>query len=177
MPAEPLKGVSGRDQEFTRYVEARGAALLRTAVFLCAGDHSGAEDLVQGTLVRAYVAWHRVRDEGARDAYVRRILVRESYRRPTSAIPVLVEPRHLDAHGSVEDRLDLFPLLSALPHQQRAVVVLRYYEDLSEREIADALGCSPGSVKRHASRALAALRARLGAPVPLEGSAEHGSRN
>jgi RNA polymerase sigma-70 factor (sigma-E family) len=162
--------VSDRDQDFTRYVEARGGALLRTALFLCAGDRSGAEDLVQSTLVRAYVAWHRVRDEAARDGYVRRIMVRESYRRPARSLPVLGEQRLLDAHGPVEDRLDLFPLLAALPRQQRAVVVLRYYEDLSEREIADALGCSPGSVKRHASRALATLRGRL-APDPMRGDA------
>jgi RNA polymerase sigma-70 factor (sigma-E family) len=153
--------VSDRDGEFTRYVEARGGALLRTAVFLCVGDRSAAEDLVQTTLVRAYVAWHRVRDDGARDSYVRRIMVRESYRRPgTPASLPRTEPSTAP-HPAVDDRLDLFPLLAALPRQQRAVVVLRYYEDLSEREIADALGCSPGSVKRHASRALATLRGRL----------------
>ena len=135
--------MSGRDQEFTRYVEVRGGALLRTAMFLCAGDRSAAEDLVQSTLVRAYVAWHRVRDEGARDGYVRRIMVRESYRRADRSTPVLGEPGLVDPHGPVEDRLDLFPLLATLPRQQRAVVVLRYYEDLSERDIADALGCSP----------------------------------
>jgi RNA polymerase sigma factor (sigma-70 family) len=72
--------------------------------------------------------------------------------------------------------MDLFPLLAALPRQQRAVVVLRYYEDLSEREIADALGCSPGAVKRHASRALSALRTRLGDPHPSEGGADRGHR-
>jgi RNA polymerase sigma-70 factor (sigma-E family) len=167
--------VSDRDGEFTRYVEARGGALLRTAVFLCAGDRPGAEDLVQATLVRAYVAWNRVRDEGARDAYVRRIMVRESYRRPRGTTGVLTEaPGTPDPCGPVEDRLALFPLLAALPRQQRAVVVLRYYEDLSERDIADALGCSPGSVKRHASRALATLRARLGEPVALEGGVDRG---
>ena len=167
--------MSDRDQEFTRYVEARGGALLRTAVFLCAGDRASAEDLVQSTLVRAYVAWHRVRDETARNAYVRRIMVRESYRRSTTPAPAPVEAAGPDAHRAVDDRLDLFPLLAALPRQQRAVVVLRYYEDLSEREIADALGCSPGSVKRHASRALAALRGRL-ADVSIEGGADHGHR-
>jgi RNA polymerase sigma-70 factor (sigma-E family) len=151
--------VSDRDGEFTRYVEARGGALLRTAVFLCAGDRAAGEDLVQTTLVRAYVAWHRVRDEGARDGYVRRIMVRESWRRP--AAPVSGREQAVQPQRAIEDRLDLFPLLAALPRQQRAVVVLRYYEDLSEREIADALGCSPGSVKRHASRALATLRTRL----------------
>ena len=168
--------MSDRDAEFTRYVEARGAALLRTAVFLCAGDRSAAEDLVQSTLVRAYVAWHRVRHEAARDGYVRRIMVRESYRRPSSSRRILVEPEQPDAHGPVEDRLDLFPLLAALPRQQRAVVVLRYYEDLSERDIADALGCSPGTVKRHASRALATLRSRL-TDLSIEGGAEHGHRH
>ena len=178
MPGRPLfVGVSDRDREFTRYVEARGGALLRTAVFLCAGDRSGAEDLVQASLVRAYVAWHRVRDEGARDAYVRRIMVRESYRRRPATAILDERPRSLDPLGSVDDRVDLFPLLAALPRQQRAVVVLRYYEDLSEREIADALGCSPGSVKRHASRALATLRVRLGDPVPLEGGADLGHRS
>jgi RNA polymerase sigma-70 factor (sigma-E family) len=155
-------GVSSRDGEFTRYVEARGSALLRVAVFLCAGDRTGAEDLVQSTLVRAYVAWHRVRDETARDAYVRRIMVRESYRRTPSASPSSMSGRPVDGHHSVDDRLDLFALLAGLPRQQRAVIVLRYYEDLSERDIADALGCSTGSVKRHASRALSTLRARLG---------------
>jgi RNA polymerase sigma-70 factor (sigma-E family) len=166
--------VTDRDGEFTRYVEARGSALLRTAVFLCAGDRPAAEDLVQASLVRAYVAWHRVREESARDAYVRRIMVRESYRRPARSTPIVAEPGVLDAHGPVEDRLDLFRLLAELPRQQRAVVVLRYYEDLSERDIADALGCSPGSVKRHASRALGTLRSRLGEPVTLEGGVDRG---
>ena len=166
--------MSDRDRDFTRYVEARGGALLRTAMFLCVGDRSAAEDLVQSTLVRAYVAWHRVRDEDARDGYVRRIMVRESYRRPARTMPVLGEPGLHEPHGPVEDRLDLFPLLAALPHQQRAVVVLRYYEDLSERDIADALGCSPGSVKRHASRALGTLRSRLAdLPADVEQGADH----
>ncbi|MDX6374510.1 MAG: hypothetical protein QOD98_3498 [Nocardioidaceae bacterium] len=160
--------MSDRDGEFTRYVEARGGALLRTALFLCAGDRAAAEDLVQSTLVRAYVAWHRVRDERARDAYVRRIMVRESWRRPLGTVPARDQVVH--PHEMVEDRLDLFPLLAALPRQQRAVIVLRYYEDLSEREIADALGCSPGSVKRHSSRALATLRTRL-ASESVEGDA------
>jgi RNA polymerase sigma-70 factor (sigma-E family) len=162
--------VSDRDREFTRYVEARGGALLRTAMFLCAGDRSAAEDLVQTTLVRAYVAWHKVREEAARDGYVRRIMVRESWRRPAAAVLVRDRAEATQPQGAVDDRLDLFPLLAALPRQQRAVVVLRYYEDLSERDIADALGCSPGSVKRHASRALATLRSRL-APEPIEGEA------
>jgi RNA polymerase sigma-70 factor (sigma-E family) len=154
-----------RDEEFTRYVEARAAALLRTAVYLCAGDEAAAEDLMQTTLVKAYVAWHKLRDPEKRNAYVRQIMVRESYRRG----PGRARDRHHAAENpdrivpavDRDDHLSLMPHLAALPRQQRAVVVLRYYEDLSERQIADALGCSPGSVKRHASRALATLRARL----------------
>jgi RNA polymerase sigma-70 factor (sigma-E family) len=157
--------VAARQEEFTRYVEARSAALLRTAVFLCAGDRSAAEDLVQSTLVKAYVSWARVRDEQKRDVYVRRILVRESYRRgPARARDIAhgteVGDRPAPSHNH-DDHLSLFPELAALPRQQRAVVVLRYYEDLSEREIAEALGVSTGAVKSHASRALATLRARL----------------
>ncbi len=157
--------VAARQEEFTRYVEARSAGLLRTAVFLCAGDRSAAEDLVQSALVKAYVSWARVRDEQKRDAYVRRILVRESYRRgPAKARDVAHGPeigdRPAPSHNR-DDHLSLFPELAALPRQQRAVVVLRYYEDLSEREIAEALGVSTGAVKSHASRALATLRARL----------------
>jgi RNA polymerase sigma-70 factor (sigma-E family) len=154
-----------RDEEFTRYVEARSPALLRTAVYLCAGDEAAAEDLMQTTLVKAYVAWHKLRDSDKRNAYVRQIMVRESYRRGAGHAR---DRNHVsESHDRQvpavdrDDRLSLMPHLAALPRQQRAVVVLRYYEDLSERQIADALGCSPGTVKRHASRALATLRMRL----------------
>ncbi|HXH80132.1 SigE family RNA polymerase sigma factor [Nocardioides sp.] len=157
--------MTARDEEFTRYVETRSAALLRTAVFLCSGDSAAAEDLVQATLVKAYVHWSRVRDEHKRDAYVRKIMVRESYRRgPARAKDVahVAEIRdRASPAGDHDDHLSLFPQLAALPRQQRAVVVLRYYEDLSEQQIADALGCSTGSVKQHASRGLATLRERL----------------
>lgn len=154
-----------RDEQFTAYVEARSAALLRTATYLCAGDESAAHDLVQNTLVKAYLSWSKLRDPDKRDAYVRRILTRESYRRgPRHARDRNPLPELLDRQApqvDPDDQLALMPHLAALPHQQRAVVVLRYYEDLSERQIADALGCSAGSVKRHASRALTTLRRRL----------------
>lgn len=157
--------VTARDEEFTRYVQARSAALLRTAVFLCSGDRTAAEDLVQTTLVKAYVFWSRLHDEHKRDAYVRRIMVRESYRRGPARAKDVAHAAEIRDRPSPsrdhDDHLSLFPQLAALPRQQRAVVVLRYYEDLSERQIADALGCSTGSVKRHASRALATLRERL----------------
>jgi RNA polymerase sigma-70 factor (sigma-E family) len=156
---------ASRDEEFTRYVEARSPALLRTAVYLCAGDQAAADDLMQTTLVKAYVTWHKLQDPDKRNAYVRQIMVRESYRRgPGRARDRShVSETQERAVPAVErdDHLSLMPHLAALPRQQRAVVVLRYYEDLSERQIADALGCSPGSVKSHASRALATLRMRL----------------
>jgi DNA-directed RNA polymerase specialized sigma24 family protein len=77
--------VNDRDRAFTDYVHARGAIMLRTAVHLCAGDRSAAEDLVQNTLVKTYVSWHRLRDPALRDAYVRRIMVRLWCRRESTA--------------------------------------------------------------------------------------------
>ena len=154
-----------RDRAFTAFVHARGTTMLRTAVHLCAGDVAAAEDLVQNTLVRAYVSWHRVRDPGLRDAYVRTIMVRLAARPGRRPTPVPQVPEPPPASGGAEDgqaaREAIAPYLAALSPRQRAVVVLRYYEDLSEAEIAEALGCSPGTVKQHASRALAKLRARL----------------
>jgi RNA polymerase sigma-70 factor (sigma-E family) len=156
--------VDDRDRAFTEYVDARAATMLRTAVHLCAGDEAAAEDLVQNTLVRTYVSWRKVRDPGLRDAYVRRIMVRLASRPGRRPTPVerLPEPapRHSHEDGYAE-RDALNPYLAALSPRQRAVVVLRYYEDLNEREIAEALGCAPGTVKAHASRALATLRAQM----------------
>lgn len=153
-----------RDRAFTEYVDARAATMLRTAVHLCAGDTAAAEDLVQNTLVRTYVSWRKVRDPGLRDAYVRRIMVRLAARPSRRPTPVerLPEPApdRSHEHGYAE-RDAISSYLAVLPARQRAVVVLRYYEDLSEREIADVLGCAPGTVKAHASRALATLRAQL----------------
>ena len=153
-----------RDRAFTDYVHARAGVMLRTAVHLCAGDGAAAEDLVQNTLVRTYVSWNKIRDPGLRDAYVRRIMVRLASRPGRRPVPVerVPEPPPRDSHEiGYAERDALNPYLAALSPKQRAVVVLRYYDDLSEREIADALGCSPGAVKTHASRALATLRARL----------------
>ena len=131
-----------RDRAFTEYVHARSARMLRTAVHLCAGDTAAAQDLVQNTLVKTYVSWGKVRDPERRDAYVRRIMVRLASRpgrRPTPvehlpepAPSVSHEERHVE-HAAISE------LLAGLPPRQRAVIVLRYYDDLSERDIADAL--------------------------------------
>ena len=147
---------------FDDFVVMRSPRLLRTA-YLLTHDWALAEDLVQTALARAWEAWHRI--EGDPEPYVRRIIV-NSYaswwrRRWTGELPtgVLPERAHpADAHGGVDERDRLWRALRQLPRRQRAVLVLRYFEDMSEVEIADALGCSLGTVKSQASRALAKLR-------------------
>lgn len=160
-------GKAERDVAFTAFVESASPSLLRTA-WLLTGDHHAAHDLVQAALVRTYVAWPRVRSESAL-AYARRILVNERtdrWRRHGSevAVAALPEPSSssLATDGS-DDRDAVVRLLARLPEQQRRVVVLRYYVDLSEQAVADLLNVSVGTVKSTASRGLAALRAELAA--------------
>jgi RNA polymerase sigma-70 factor (sigma-E family) len=155
--------------EYVEFVRARSSALLRTACLLTAGDQQAAEDLVQSALAQAFVAWWRIREPAAREAYVRRILIRAAVRRTRrrawraeELVAEVPDDPVGDLSESVDQRLTVWPLLGALPARQRAVLVLRYYEELSEAQIADALGCSPGTVKSHASRALATLRSQLG---------------
>ncbi|MDR7254889.1 RNA polymerase sigma-70 factor (sigma-E family) [Nocardioides sp. BE266] len=152
-----------RDDDFVAFVDARSAALLRTARLLTAGDQHAAEDLLQTALEKAYVAWPRIQRKHAQEAYVRSIMTRAAIDRTrqrtrrgevvTDEVPDV--PVH---HAGPEDRDHVFALLRSLSPRQRAVMVLRYYDDLSEAQIAEALGCSTGSVKAHASRALAVLR-------------------
>jgi RNA polymerase sigma-70 factor (sigma-E family) len=151
---------------YEEYVAARWTALYRTA-YLLAGNHADAEDLVQTALVKAYLSWSKVTTASVPDAYVRRILTNAflSGRRPlrVSRERLVDQPPEVDvAAAENHDRLVLWPHVSALPPRQRAVVVLRYYEDLSEQQIAETLGCSPGTVKSTASAALRTLRTRLG---------------
>lgn len=161
-----------RDDDFVAFVDARSAALLRTARLLTAGDQHAAEDLVQAALEKAYVAWPRIQRKGAQEAYVRSIMTRTAIDRTrqrsrrgelvTDDVPeVAVHP------VGPEDRDTVLALLRELSPRQRAVLVLRYYEDLSEAQIADALGCSTGTVKAHASRALAALRDLTAEPTSV----------
>ncbi len=151
-------------EEFRAYVAARGAALLRTAV-LITGDRGLAEDLVQTALIRTYGAWGRIRRKEAVDAYTRRILVTTYvnwwHRRWRGELPTGELPEHpaADAFGRVEDGLSLRDALARLPKRMRAVVVLRYYDDLPDAEIAALLACAPGTVRSQAARALAKLRA------------------
>ncbi|MEY9859293.1 RNA polymerase sigma-70 factor (sigma-E family) [Catenulispora sp. GAS73] len=156
---------------FDDYVASRGAALLRLALMLT-GDRHLAEDLTQDVLVRVYGRWSRVSGMTQVDAYVRRTLVNThvSWRRRRSSGEVpLAEPSDAaragaagdDGSEAAADRDQAWRLLATLPRRQRAVLVLRYYEDLSDREIAEVLGCSAGTVRSQASRALATLRGSL----------------
>lgn len=142
---------------FDDFVGSRSTALLRTA-YLLTRDHALAEDLLQTALTKAWFAWSRI--ETAPEAYVRKVLVNTYaswWRRKwngehaTESLPETpVEP--------AESTLDLWQAMARLPRRQRAVVVLRYFEDLTEAETADLLGCSVGTVKSQASKALAKLR-------------------
>lgn len=160
-----------RDDDFVAFVDARSAALLRTARLLTAGDQHAAEDLVQTALEKAYVAWPRIQRKGAEEAYVRSIMTRAAIDRTRQrarrgeVVTDEVPDQPVHAVGP-EDRDHVFALLAALPPRQRAVMVLRYYDDLSEAQIATTLGCSPGTVKAHASRALATLRGLANTDLP-----------
>jgi RNA polymerase sigma-70 factor (sigma-E family) len=153
----------GIDEDFAEFVGARWGSLYRLAYLLTASPTS-AEDLLQTTLEKAYVNWGRIGRMDYAEAYVRRMLAttlissrRRAWtrERPTDRLP---ESAGDSAELPVLDRSLLWPLVCALPDRQRAVIVLRYYEDLSEAQIADVLGCAPGTVKSQASAALAALR-------------------
>jgi RNA polymerase sigma-70 factor (sigma-E family) len=160
---------------FQDLVASRWASLFRTA-HLVIGDHQLAQDLVQEALAKTYVAWPRLRDVGSAEAYARRVIVttaiswrrRRSFQeRPAAALPEAVGPAAADLADSVAVHADLWVELHLLPPRQRTAVVLRYCEDLSEAQTAELMGCSTGSVKRHAFLGLAKLRDRLGARFPL----------
>ena len=147
--------------DFDDFVAGRSQALLRTA-YLLTGDHAHAEDLLQTALAKSWFAWGRI--AGPPEPYVRRVIAttyatwwrrrwRSEY--PTGSVP---EVAGADGTAGVDERDALWRALGTLPRRQRAVVVLRYYEDLSEAETAAALGISRGTVKSQASKALAALR-------------------
>jgi RNA polymerase sigma-70 factor (sigma-E family) len=153
-----------RDAEFAEFFRATWPRLFRTA-YAVAGDRVLAEDALQTAFAKAYTSWHRVKAAQHPEAYVRRMAVNEVLsvlRRPwhrTERSTEVPEPAPAPSpEGSAVDRDLVWRAVSALPPRQRAVVVLRYYEDLSEAEIAEVLGCSRGTVKSTASAALANLR-------------------
>lgn len=155
-----------RDAEFGEYLESRAVVMRRTAYLLCGGDWHRAEDLVQTTLTKIYVAWSRIRRDGSVDAYSRRIMVRaaidesrRAYRRRESVVEAL--PENEVRPSGVEEAVDVRRALARLPAGQRAVVVLRYWQDLSVQETAAALGKSEGTIKSQAAKGLASMRRML----------------
>ena len=154
--------MDGREQ-FEDFVHGRGQALQRTA-YLLTGDWALAEDLVQTALARSWPAWGRIRHADP-EGYVRKVLVNTHAgwwrRRWRGEIPMLALPDRAgdDARAGVHERPALRAALLRLPARQRAVVVLRFWEDLSEAATAELLGISPGTVKSTTSKALARLRA------------------
>lgn len=160
---------SGHDRirSFEDFVQARSAALLRTAVLLTGQDLAEAEDLLQLSLERAYRHWGKITRFGDDpERYTRRILVnaandrwrRLGRRREHSLAASGRAPAIADCAAAVADRDMLLRALAMLPQRQRTVVVLRYFDDLDDVEIAAVLGCGPGTVRSHVSRGLARLR-------------------
>jgi RNA polymerase sigma-70 factor (sigma-E family) len=152
-----------KDEEFRQFVKSCSDGLFRTALLL-SGDRGRAEDVVQTALFSTYGAWPRIRDHQRRLAYARRCVLNEwlswNRRRSNSELPV--DPMPETAQAGEQDGLAeskaVLSALSRLPPRQRAVVVLRYYEDLTEVQVARLLCCSIGTVKSQASAALAKLR-------------------
>lgn len=164
-----------RDDAFCAFVEARLPALLRSA-YLLTGSHARAEDLLQDVLLKVYLAWPRIRDTAAVEDYTRTALVRthvSQLRRPSRhevALPEAADEFLAGATGAavdVEQRDELWTALARLGPRQRAVLVLRFYEDLPEARIAEVLGVSVGTVKSQTARGLARLAEHL-APLKEE---------
>jgi len=149
-------------EDFSAFATSRWPGLVRLA-FSLTGDRWLAEDITQTALARAYVAWRRVSRADDPDAYLRRILVNASHRRfrRHRVTEQPGDPPDTPVEGPADlvgERAALLTALQQLPPRQRAVVVLRYWEDLTDAQIGATLGCSPGTVRSQLSRALAKLR-------------------
>ena len=162
------RGAEDSDERFTAFVRSRGEYYLRLATLLT-GSPDAAEDLVQASLLTLYRVWPRIDTSAEPDAYLRRIIVntrrswwRTRWRRETPVPEVPDAPAGEDAAERHAVGALVRQALARLPRQQRAVLVLRYCEDLPEAEVAALLGCSAGAVKTHAHRGLRALRESLG---------------
>ena len=158
------------DDDFRAFVELQWAPLVRTA-YLLTGDRGHAEDLVQAALEKTHRKWGRVSRMAAPVAYVRRTMVNTAVswrrRRRVSEVPLLAgDGPAADPYGPVDQRQQVIAALRTLPPRMRAVLVLRYFADLGEVEVAETLGCSVGTVKSQASRGLERLRARMGPAAP-----------
>jgi RNA polymerase sigma-70 factor (sigma-E family) len=164
---------------FAEFMSARSASLFRTA-YLIVGDHQLAQDLLQESLVKTYVAWPRLRDISKAEAYTRKTIVttaiswrrrRSFHERPMDPLP---DPAVPDPAETVTTHASMLAQLRTLPPRQRAAIVLRYYEDLSVAQTADVMDCSVGAVKAQVSTGLSQLRHRMGAnflTAPLDDEA------
>jgi RNA polymerase sigma-70 factor (sigma-E family) len=152
------------EAEFSEFMNGRWLQLVRLG-FVLTGDRGLAEDVAQTALARAYASWPQIRRAGDPDAYVRRVMVNANNSRfrkrrvaeqLTGTVP---EPPPAEVAGGSDNRVTLMAALMGLPLGQRSVVVLRFWLDMTEAQVAEALGCSVGTVKTQGSRAMAKLRA------------------
>ncbi|GLW08295.1 RNA polymerase sigma24 factor [Microtetraspora sp. NBRC 13810] len=164
--------MSGEEHDFGAFVAARATSLLRVAYLAC-GDRTEAEDLLQTALERTYRNWDRTVRHDDPEPYVRRVIINAAISRARRRALLRIIPMHsppeTSARAGDPDLLHvLMEALRALPPRQRAVIVLRYWEDLTEPQTAEVLGCAVGTVKSQTSKAMAKLRSALGRET-LEG--------
>ncbi|MFF8727641.1 SigE family RNA polymerase sigma factor [Streptomyces sp. NPDC015171] len=175
-------GKQTRNEEFQSFMVGRWPRLMRTA-FLLTGEQHAAEDLVQSTLEQVFVAWRRVGAADDPEAYVRRVMINAHARRHRRRLREFLAPKDDsglvrevadtgDRIAQADDRGALLKALAQLPARQREAVVLRYWEDLTETQTAEAMGCSVGTVKSNAAKGIAKLRAIPG----LAETVTHGGR-
>ncbi|MFD8390294.1 SigE family RNA polymerase sigma factor [Streptomyces sp. NPDC059680] len=175
-------GKQARNEEFQSFMVGRWPRLMRTA-FLLTGEQHAAEDLVQSTLERVYVSWRRVGAADDPEAYVRRVMINLHARKHRRRLKEFLAPKDDsglvheiadagDRIAQADDRGALLKALSQLPVRQREAVVLRYWEDLTETQAAEAMGCSVGTVKSNAAKGITKLRAIPG----LAETVTHGGR-
>ena len=172
----------GARASFEEFVGGSSARLFTMALLLTGQQRPDAEDLLQGVLERAYGRWRRICRNGDPEPYVRQMLVHASVdrwrrrrrRREEPLAATAANPAAGDQASEIADRDLLLRALGALPAGQRAVLVLRYFCDLTEAQTAATLGCSVGSVKKQAARALASMRASVGLAAEPEPSRRAG---
>ena len=160
-------------EEFAEFARVMSPRLRRTAFLLC-GDWHTAEDLAQTTLAKVFVSWRKIRRQDAVHAYTNRTLVNAylAHRRLKRTGEVVTGwfPEHAAQDPAPETKMMVLDALATLPPRSRAVVVLRYWADLSVDQVADVMGCSPGNVKKLSARALDKLRVVLSAAMAESGS-------
>jgi RNA polymerase sigma-70 factor (sigma-E family) len=181
MSGEARSSGSEAEDAFEDFVRGRSTHLFRLALVLTGWNKAAAEDVLQIALERAYRRWRRLFREGSPEPYVRRVVVnaaidwrRALRRRGEQALDFAADITVEDRTGQVADRDALVRGLAALAPKQRAVLVMRYWEDLSDGEIAATLNCSAGTVRSQVSRGLTRLRELTGAPPAAR--SEHSRR-